>query len=128
MCSVLPTITERKEKAGRQTEKKKIDVIAMEGFTHRRRFDLTNTRLLRDRSYFCNVAKGVVKLFDTRFEDRRLWRYNELEVRITTIASHVLGAVISPEKILATEVRVEPRYHDLSVQHSLDADRWLTRT
>lgn len=100
----------------------------MEGFTYRRRFDLTNARLLRDRTYFRDVAKGVVKLLDTRFEDRRLWRYNEFEVRITTIASHVLGAMISPEKILATEVRVEPRYHDLSAQHSLDADRWPTRT
>lgn len=82
------------------------------GSTYWRRFDLTNARLLRDRPYLCDVAKGVVKLLRARFEDRRLWRYNKLEVRIATVASHVLGATISPEKVLATEVRVVPRYHD----------------
>lgn len=100
----------------------------IERSTHRRRFDLTNARLLCNRSYFCDVAKGVVKLFDAWFEDRRIWRYDKLEVRITTITSHVLGATISPEKVFTTEVRVEPRYHDLNARHSLDADRWPTRT
>lgn len=116
-----------KEKRKRE-RRKKIDIDIIKGHTHRRRFDLTNARLLCDRSYFCDVAKGVVKLLNTRFEDRRFWRYDELEVRITTITSHVLGATISPEKIFTSEVRVEPRYHDLNTRHSLDADRWPSRT
>lgn len=88
----LATITARTEKAEGQGQRKegemkrkkgeRIDVIATDGDL------LTGGGLILqmpdfsaiDRSYFCDVAKGVVKLLDARFEDRRLWRYNELEV------------------------------------------------